>query len=43
MTIEGLNHITLVVKDLEQTGKLLTSVRWAKEVYSCGDRKFSLS
>ncbi len=43
MTIEGISHITLIVQDLERTGRLLTSVLGAKEVYSSGERTFSLS
>ena len=43
MTIEGISHITLIVQDLERTGSFLTSVMGAKEIYSSGERKFSLS
>ncbi len=43
MTIEGISHITLIVQDLERTSSFLTSILRAKEVYSSGERKFSLS
>ncbi len=43
MTIEGLSHITLIVQDLQRTADFLSSVLEAKEVYSSGDRAFSLS
>lgn len=41
--IEGLSHITFVVRDLDRTARLLTSVLDAEEVYSSGERTFSLS
>ena len=43
MTIEGISHITLVVHDLERTGRFLSSVLGAEEVYVSGERTFSLS
>ena len=43
MTIKGISHVTLIVQDLERTSNFLTSVLEAKEVYSSGERKFSLS
>ena len=43
MTIEGISHITLVVKNLERTGHLFASVLGAEEVYASEDKMFSLS
>lgn len=43
MTVEGISHITLVVEDLERTSRLLCTVLGAEEVYSSGERTFSLS
>jgi catechol 2,3-dioxygenase-like lactoylglutathione lyase family enzyme len=41
--IEGLSHITFIVKDLERTALLLVEALGGKEVYDSGDRQFSLS
>jgi len=41
--IEGLSHITLIVRDLERTSHFLRQVFEAEEVYSSGDKTFSLS
>jgi fosfomycin resistance protein FosX len=41
--IEGLSHITFIVKDLERTTLLLVEALGGKEVYDSGDRQFSLS
>lgn len=41
--IEGLSHITFVVRDLDRMAKFLTIIFDAEEVYSSGDRTFSLS
>lgn len=41
--IEGLSHITFVVRDLERTGALLRDIFDAEEVYASGDETFSLS
>lgn len=41
--VVGLSHITLIVKDLERTSAFLNSIFGAKEVYSSGERNFSLS
>jgi catechol 2,3-dioxygenase-like lactoylglutathione lyase family enzyme len=43
MTVEGISHITLVVRDLERMSALLTAVFDAEEVYASGDASFSLS
>lgn len=43
MPVQGLSHITLVVKDLERTARLLTDVLDAEEVYSSGDDTFSIA
>jgi catechol 2,3-dioxygenase-like lactoylglutathione lyase family enzyme len=41
--IEGLSHITLIVKDLDRTTIFLTSIFDAEEVYASGEQTFSLS
>ncbi|OQB23426.1 MAG: Fosfomycin resistance protein FosX [Firmicutes bacterium ADurb.Bin182] len=41
--IRGLSHITLVVKDLKRTAAFLRAVFDAKEVYSSGEKRFSIS
>jgi fosfomycin resistance protein FosX len=41
--IEGLSHITFIVKDLEKMEKLLETIFDAKEVYSSGNKSFSIS
>ena len=41
--IEGLSHITLIVRDLDKMTNFLTSIFDAKEIYSSGDRMFSIS
>lgn len=43
MTIEGISHITLIVRDLDRTSSLLSSVLGAKKVYDSGEGTFSLS
>lgn len=41
--IKGISHITLVVRDLEKTAALLQAIFDAKEVYSSGEKQFSIS
>lgn len=41
--IQGISHITLVVKDLEKTTHLLEYIFDAREIYSSGDHTFSIS
>jgi fosfomycin resistance protein FosX len=41
--IEGLSHITFIVKDLERMKLLLVEGLGGKEVYDSGDRAFSIS
>lgn len=41
--IEGLSHITFIVRDLDRMAAILTGVLGAVEVYSSGDERFSLS
>lgn len=41
--IEGLSHITFIVKDLDASTHLLKTVFDAEETYASGDRQFSLS
>lgn len=41
--IEGLSHITLICQDLEKTAVMLQQLFDAKEVYSSGEKTFSLS
>ncbi|EFO6500308.1 FosX/FosE/FosI family fosfomycin resistance thiol transferase [Listeria monocytogenes] len=39
----GLSHITLIVKDLNKTTAFLQNIFNAEEIYSSGDKTFSLS
>jgi hypothetical protein len=41
--IEGLSHITFIVKDLERMKLLLVGALGGREVYDSGDKQFSLS
>ncbi|EQC0678027.1 TPA: FosX/FosE/FosI family fosfomycin resistance thiol transferase [Listeria innocua] len=41
--ISGLSHITLIVKDLSKTTTFLQTIFDAEEIYSSGDKTFSLS
>lgn len=41
--ISGISHITLICKDLAKTARMFTEVFGAKEIYSSGDRTFSIS
>jgi catechol 2,3-dioxygenase-like lactoylglutathione lyase family enzyme len=41
--IEGLSHITFIVKNLERMKLLLVDTLGGKEVYDSGDRPFSIS
>jgi catechol 2,3-dioxygenase-like lactoylglutathione lyase family enzyme len=41
--IEGLSHITFVVRDLERMTKILTGIFDAREVYSSGGETFSVA
>ncbi|EAH4082540.1 FosX/FosE/FosI family fosfomycin resistance thiol transferase [Listeria monocytogenes] len=41
--ISGLIHITLIVKDLNKTTTFLREIFNAEEIYSSGDKTFSLS
>ena len=41
--IEGISHITFIVKNLEKTAAFLKHIFDAQEVYSSGDNTFSLS
>lgn len=41
--IQGISHITFIVSNLERTAELLKSVFGAMEVYSSGEKTFSLS
>ena len=41
--IEGLSHMTFVVRDLDRMTKILTGVLGAREVYASGGETFSLS
>ena len=43
MTVEGISHITLIVRDLDRTGRLLSTVLGAAQVYDSGEAAFSLS
>jgi catechol 2,3-dioxygenase-like lactoylglutathione lyase family enzyme len=41
--IEGLSHITFIVKDIDRASNFLRSVFEAEEVYASGEEKFSHS
>ena len=41
--IEGLSHMTFIVRDLDRMAGILTGIFDAREVYSSGDDTFSLS
>lgn len=41
--IQGLSHITLIVRDPDRTARMLEFVLDAREVYSSGDETFSLA
>ena len=41
--IEGLSHITFIVRDLDRMADFLQAIFGAEEVYSSGDRTFSIS
>lgn len=41
--IEGISHVTFIVRDLERMTSFLTTVFGAEEVYSSGDATFSIS
>ena len=41
--IEGLSHITFMVKDLDKMESMLTKVLDAKKIYDSGDKTFSIS
>jgi catechol 2,3-dioxygenase-like lactoylglutathione lyase family enzyme len=41
--IEGLSHLTFVVRDLEKMARIVVEVLGGEEVYSSGDKTFSVS
>ncbi len=41
--IEGLSHMTFVVRDLDRMSRIMTDVLGASEIYASGDDTFSLS
>ena len=41
--MEGISHLTFIVRDLERTGMFLKTVFDAQEVYSSGDKTFSVA
>ena len=41
--IKGISHITFIVKDLEKATNFFIQIFNAKEVYSSGDKTFSIS
>lgn len=41
--IEGLSHLTFIVRDLDRMGRIITEVLGGREVYSSGERTFSTS
>lgn len=43
LKIEGISHITFICKDLEKSMQMFKTIFNAEEVYSSGDKTFSLS
>jgi catechol 2,3-dioxygenase-like lactoylglutathione lyase family enzyme len=43
MTVQGISHITFIVRDLERMRQLLVEVLGGEEVYSSGDATFSVA
>jgi fosfomycin resistance protein FosX len=41
--IEGLSHMTFVVRDLDRMSRILTGILGAKEVYRSGNETFSVA
>ncbi|MCZ4274205.1 FosX/FosE/FosI family fosfomycin resistance hydrolase [Maritalea porphyrae] len=41
--VEGLSHITFMVKDLDQMEQVLVNVLDAKKIYDSGDKQFSVA
>lgn len=41
--IEGLSHITLVVKDIERTSEIIVRILGGKQIYDSGNKTFSIS
>ncbi|HWR42157.1 FosX/FosE/FosI family fosfomycin resistance hydrolase [Sporomusa sp.] len=41
--IEGISHLTFIVKDLERASAFWTAIFEAEEVYASGDKMFSLT
>jgi len=41
--IEGLSHMTFVVRDLDRMSRILTGILGAEEVYSSGQETFSVA
>ena len=41
--IEGLSHLTFIVRDLDKMEEILTKVLDARKIYDSGDQSFSLS
>lgn len=41
--IEGLSHMTFIVRDLDRMEEILTTVLDARKIYDSGDRTFSIS
>ena len=41
--IEGLSHVTFVVRDLERMTRILTGIFGAREVYASGEVRFSVA
>ncbi len=42
-TVEGLSHLTFVVRDLDRMERILVAVLGARKVFDSGDATFSLS
>lgn len=43
MKIKNISHITLICKNLEKTAHFLKTLLGAEEIYSSGDKTFSIA
>jgi fosfomycin resistance protein FosX len=41
--IEGLSHVTFIVRDLERMTRILTGIFGARQVYASGEKTFSVA
>lgn len=43
MSIEGISHVTFIVRDLDRMAALLVDILGAEEIYASGEATFSIS